>query len=439
MKKNLPLAIILSFFSVIMVGTILLLLPISTVSGNISISDAMFTATSAVTVTGLIVVDTATYFTVFGKTVIMILFQIGGLGFMSFSTLIILLIGKSISISDKIILENDFTSGEYKNIRELIKKIFLITFSFEIIGALLMYIDFKSKNIQNPVFNSVFHSISAFCNAGFSTFSTSFVDFKSDVFLNLILMFLIIFGGIGFIVLTDIFQLFKRKKKGFSKLRLHSKLVIITSIILILSGFALILFQEIFNSSNTLSFGDKILTALFQSVTARTAGFNTIDLNIFSYGSIFLLLILMFIGASPGSTGGGVKTTTAGMVLFYFRSRLKGKNRVDVFYRNIPVDIIEKAFMVIILSFILISFSFLLILFFEKGVNFEKVLFEVVSAFGTVGLSLGITSKLSVVSKFVIMFTMFVGRIGPLTLLFAMSRREPRAVYNYPKENIMIG
>jgi len=439
MKKNLPLAIILSFFSVILVGTILLLLPISTVNGHISIPDAMFTATSAVTVTGLIVVDTATYFTTFGKTVIMILFQIGGLGFMSFSTLIILLIGKSLSISDKIILENDFTSGEYRNIKDLIKKIFLITFSFEIIGALLMYIDFKSKNIQNPVFNSVFHSISAFCNAGFSTFSKSFIDFKSDVFLNLILMFLIIFGGIGFIVLTDISQLLKRKKKGFSKLKLHSKLVIITSIILILSGFVLILFQELFNSSNTLSLGDKILTALFQSVTARTAGFNTIDLNIFSYGSVFLLLILMFIGASPGSTGGGVKTTTAGMVLFYFRSRLRGKNRVDVFYRNIPADTIEKAFMVIILSFLLVSFSFLLILFFEKGANFEKVLFEVVSAFGTVGLSLGITSKLSIASKFVIMFTMFIGRIGPLTLLFAMSSRELKAIYNYPKENIMIG
>lgn len=438
MKRSISFTIITVFLIAIIAGTLLLMLPFSTTNGSIKFEDALFTATSAVTVTGLIVLNTSDCFTLFGKIVILILIQLGGLGFMTFSTLTILLLGKSISITDKLILENDFTSGSYKNIRDMVKKIILLTFSFELIGSIILFFQFSNLNLGDRIFSSTFHSISAFCNAGFSVFSNNFENYITNPVINFTLMILIISGGIGFLVLNEIY-LFISGKKSISKFTLHSRLVLITSFILIFAGFAIILSEQFINSNNTLSTTERVFTSLFHSVSARTAGFNTLNMNYFAFGSIFVLLILMFIGASPGSTGGGVKTSSAGMVIAYFRSKLKGMEETTLFYRTIPKSNIEKAFIVIIISFLIISLSFLLILTFENELGFMDLLFETVSAFGTVGLSLGVTSKLAISSKFVIIITMFIGRIGPLTLLLAMSKRESKAVFNYPEENIMIG
>ncbi len=438
MKKSIPLTIILTFLIPILTGTFLLSLPFSTVSGSISLSDAFFTSTSAITVTGLIVVDTAAYFTLFGKIVILLLIQLGGLGFMTFSTLTILILGKKISVTGKLIVENDFTAGNYKNIKNMIIKIIIATFSIELIGTVILWIGFSNLKGGERFFSALFHSISAFCNAGFSIFSNNFESYTSNSFINISLMLLIIAGGLGFLVLSEIYGKFFRRKQ-FKRFSLHSRLVLITSVLLIFLGFIIIFFEEIKNGSNSISTGEKIMSSLFHSVSARTAGFNVINLQIYSFASVFILLILMFIGASPGSTGGGVKTTSAGIVLSYFRSKLRGDKNVNIFFRKIPQHTIEKAFIIIIISFLIISTSFLIILSFEKNLDMTKLLFETVSAFGTVGLSLGVTAKLTLASKIVIMLTMFIGRIGPLTLLLAMSRKESKALYDHPEENIMIG
>jgi trk system potassium uptake protein TrkH len=229
------------------------------------------------------------------------------------------------------------------------------------------------------------------------------------------------------------------KIRKASKLSLHSKLVLITSTSLIILGFLFIFIEELLNRNSSIPLGTKILTSLFQSVTARTAGFNTLPISSLTAASVFILMVLMFIGASPGSTGGGVKTSSVGMFVAYLRSRWRGREGIDLFYRNIPSRTTEKAFMVIYLSLALISISFILLLSFEKGLGMNQLLFETISAFGTVGLSMGITPQLSLGSKLVIIITMFIGRIGPLTILVALSRKESRGAFHYPQENIMIG
>jgi trk system potassium uptake protein TrkH len=439
MKKSGSIFLISTFLSAILIGTLLLMLPVSSQGRAIGFENALFTSTSAVTVTGLIVVDTRHHFSFFGKMVILVLLQFGGLGFMTFSTLIILLVGKSISLTDKFRIENEFTFGQYRNITDLIKKIFLMTIGFETIGAIALFFQFPELAFKERIFSSVFHSISAFCNAGFSIFSNSFESYQSHIGINLTLMVLIFAGGIGFLVLSEIFSKARGKIRKKSRLSLHSKLVLIISLLLIVIGFGIILVEELINTSNTLPLKDKILTALFQSVTARTAGFNTINLNIFASASVFILLILMFIGASPGSTGGGVKTSSLGMVFAYFRSRLRNRENIDLFFRNIPARTIEKSFLVIFLALALVCLAFGLLLTIEKEFKLIELLFETISAFGTVGLSMGITARLSLASKLIIIVTMFVGRIGPLTILVALSRRESKADYQYPEENIMIG
>lgn len=439
MNRNVAFIIVTSFVCIIMVGTLLLRLPISTHAQSLPLEDAIFTATSAVTVTGLIVMDTPKDFTPFGQGVILLLIQLGGLGFMSFSTLIILLLGRTISFTDQSLIVSDFTTGSARNIRNIVKRIFLFTLVFETVGAVALYFQFRHLAGPQRLFNAVFHSISAFCNAGFSLFSNSLEDFTANPGINFTFMVLIIAGGIGFIVLNDIFGWIRGKDRASSRVSLHSKVALIVSSVLILAGFLVIWLEEFFHPDNPLSGGSRLLSSLFQSVTARTAGFNTIDLNILSPAALFMIIILMFIGASPGSTGGGVKTTSLGMVFAYMRSHIRGRKRASLYYRNIPAGNIEKAFMVIILSIGVVGIGFLLLATFQPQLPFLKLLFETVSAFGTVGLSMGITSDLTLASKIVIMFTMFIGRVGPLTLLIALSGSQPKAVFQYPEENIMIG
>jgi trk system potassium uptake protein TrkH len=430
-----------SFMATILVGTLLLLFGFSTKSGHISLVDALFTSTSAVCVTGLVVQDTPTYFSPIGQVIILILFQLGGLGIMTFSTMILLAAGKKISVKDKIMVQEGFHYAAPKDFKSLIRNMFYFTLFIELAGTLFLFLRFlKDTPWPRALYQSFFHAVSAFCNAGFSLFSDSFVSYRGDVLVNAIVVILIIFGGLGFLVLQEgreiLFNLFMRKKRHIS---LHSKLVLLLTLILIVFSFVLFGLIERNHSLETFDGGEKVLSSLFQVITPRTAGFNTIDLGYLSSASVFLLILLMFIGASPGSTGGGVKTSTMGVIFAFLKSRIAARESVSIFRRTLPIPLVTRAFLVISLSLSVIFLSSFLLLLSEPGVGLRQVLFEVFSAFSTVGLSLGLTPKLSALGKIVVILTMYIGRIGPLTLLYAFSR--PRAIgrFEYVEESVMIG
>ncbi len=403
--------------------------------------DALFTATSAVCVTGLIVQDTLTFFSPFGQIVICILFQLGGLGIMTFSTLILMVAGRGISLKDRLIIQQGYDQRGAKDVFSLIKNIFIFALVLEAAGAVSLFLRWlKDFSWLKALSLSVFHSISAFCNAGFSLFSDSFVSYKGDLWINLTLYFLIVLGGLGFLVLQEEWTAFpailKRRKIQIS---LHTKLVLTMTSVLILSSFILFMLLEWNQSLRSFTLKEKILSSLFQAITPRTAGFNTVNLNSLSLAAVFLLIILMFIGASPGSAGGGVKTSTVGLIFGFLRSKLTARESVNLFYRTIPQETTMKAFTVVTLAFCVISLSFFLLLLFHPWADMKDVLFEVFSAFSTVGLSLGMTPKLSPAGKIVIVLTMYIGRIGPLVLLYAFSRRKAFGRYEYVEESVMIG
>jgi trk system potassium uptake protein TrkH len=431
----------LSFFLAIAVGTALLLLPHSTAAHHISLIDALFTATSAICVTGLTVVDTATYFSGFGHLIIILLIQLGGLGIMTFSTLILLTAGRRISFSGKMAVEESFRPTAISDFPTLLRDVFVFTLSIEALGSLILLSRFyKLFSFSRALALSAFHSISAFCNAGFSLFSNNLVDFRGDVLVNLVIMLLIIVGGLGFFVLQEVRiavkNIIKRKRFKFS---LHTKLVAIVTTFIILFGSAVIFLVDWNRGFCSLPLKEKTLASFFQVVSARTAGFNTIDLAGLSIASVLILILVMFIGASPGSTGGGVKTTTFGLIFAFLRSRIKGYEVPRIFSRGIKNEDLIKAYTLVSLAFGLIFASTFAILLLQPEFTLKQVLFEVVSAFGTVGLSLGITPDLCSWSKFILVVTMYVGRIGPLTMLYAFSRIEPAGNYQFVEESIMVG
>jgi len=431
----------ISFVVTIFIGTILLWMPFSTTSGHISLTDALFTSTSAVCVTGLIVQDTGSYFSPVGQIIIMVLFQIGGLGIMTFSTLILLVAGKSIAIKDSITLKEDFLHASSIRVHSLIKNVILYTFCLESLGTLFFFLNFNQKfSAGKALFHSVFHSVSAFCNAGFCLYKDSFESFKGNIWVNLNLVVLIILGGLGFVVLREtvgsISNILRKKRVRFS---LHTKLVYRMTLVLLAFSAVLFFILESSHSLKGFSTTEKILSSIFQVVTPRTAGFNTMDLNTLGLGMVFFLIILMFIGASPGSTGGGVKTSTIGAVLAFIKSRLLARESVSLCHRTIPFKLITKAFTVITLGISVISVSVFILLISQSGVSMKEVFFEVFSAFGTVGLSLGLTPKLNDIGKIVIIMTMYIGRIGPLTFLYAFSRESAKGRFDYVEESIMIG
>ncbi|MBN2245872.1 MAG: hypothetical protein JW755_08500 [Candidatus Aminicenantes bacterium] len=431
----------LSFIAAIFSGTLLLLLPFMTTGKHISFLDALFTSTSAVCVTGLIVQDTSTYFTQAGQITILILLQLGGLGIMTFSTLILIMAGKKISIKDRIIIQEGFHHSTPKNVKSLIANIFLFTMSVEFLGALLLYLRWKdSFSGSKPAFIAIFHSISAFCNAGFSVFSNSLESFRDDYWVNTIIIILIVLGGLGFLVHLEgkenLQRLFFRKK---IRITLHTKMVLIVTAVLIVLSWVFFLATEWNNALKGLQVSEKLMTALFQIITPRTAGFNTINIRSLSHAAIFLLLGLMFIGASPGSTGGGIKTSTVGVIGSFMHSKISARDSINLFKRSLPLSIITKAFTVLSLSISVIFLSSFILFLVQPETAMQDVFFEAFSAFGTVGLSLGLTPHLSAAGKIVIMLTMYIGRIGPLTLLLAFSRRRPFGQYEYAEESVMIG
>lgn len=420
----------IGFLITILIGTVFLKLPLAT-TNNISFLDALFTATSATCVTGLIVRDTGAGFTLFGQIIILFLIQLGGLGIMTgaaFAFLIFKKIGIKAGAGFKTILEEEYVS----EVKKTIKFIILSTFILEAIGAILLFFIFGDG------FNSIFHSIAAFCNAGFSLFKNNLENFRGDIFVNVIFSCLIILGGIGFLVIEDFYQkitsFFKRQKAKFS---LHSKIVLISTIFLILFGATLFYFFEKENL-NFLSQKELVLISFFQSITARTAGFNTVDIGKLSSPTLFLLIFLMFIGAAPGGTGGGVKVVSLALIFLSIISFLKRKEEVVVFGRTIPKIKFRNVFILVLiyLSFCLVIS--ILMLYTEKG-DFEGILFEVFSATGTVGLSTGITPHLTDIGKILITLSMFIGRLLPLSLAIIGSRELIKPEIHYLEEKVVLG
>ena len=434
--------LILWFAILIFLGATLLNLPFSSVDGrSIGFVDALFTAASAVCVTGLVIVNTAAHWTLFGKLVILLLIQIGGLGIMTMATLIAFILGKKITLKDRLLMQEEMNTNTIQGVVLLTRRIIFLTVGIEMIGAIFLAMAFiKDYGTARGIWYAVFHSVSAFCNAGFDIIGNSLVNYVDSPIVNLTVVGLVVIGGLGFYVIMDIVQ-----KKRFKSYMLHTKLVLIISASLLIFGFITMFVFEYNNPATMGSLGikGKILSSLFHSMTPRTAGFNTLDTGALTMPSTFLTILMMFIGGSPGSTAGGVKTTTVGIVVIAIFRLIKGNEDVEVLWKRIPIKLILRAIAVIGISFMLISIATLVLLVSEKnlGLSFLDMLFEVVSAFGTVGLSRGVTPQLSDIGRVVITLTMFVGRLGPLTLAFGIAQRqkENKGYYRYPEGKILVG
>lgn len=418
--------IVLGFAIVILLGAILLMMPISVNEGvSISFIDALFTSTSAVCVTGLIAVDTADTFTVFGRTIVALLIQIGGLGVTSVGVGFIILIGRKVSIKERTLVKEAMNLDSMKGIVKLVKSVLMMTLIFESIGAILSFISFsKDYKVIDAIGISIFHSIAAFNNSGFDILGglQNLIPYQNDVLLNITTCGLIIFGGLGFLVIREIIQ-----KRSFKKLTLHAKIVIVTTSILLIGGTILLKLTE------NISW----IGAFFFSTSARTAGFSTYNLGYFTNAGLFTLVILMFIGASPGSTGGGIKTTTIFILIKSLYSTSTNKH-CGAFKRKIPINIIWKAFNLATLAIIVVYIGTFILCILEPDYKFIQLLFEVTSAFGTVGLSTGITPNLIPISKFIIIIIMFIGRLGPMTIATIWYFRTLPDVH-YSEESVIIG
>jgi trk system potassium uptake protein TrkH len=430
---------------IILLGSLILNLPIASKSGtSIGYINAIFTATSATCVTGLVVVDTFSGWTLFGQIIILILIQIGGLGFMTIATLFSMLLHRKISYNERMLIAESLSHNTIQGAIMLIKKILIGTIIFESIGATILSIRFiKIFGISNGIYKGIFHSVSAFCNAGFDTMGelaqySSLTHLNNDIIINLTMVSLIIIGGIGFFVWNDVYNNLGKKNKNYS---LHTKIVILMSTILLALGFFAYMVFE-YNNIKTIgkfSFLEKILAAFFQSTTTRTAGFNTIDQGSMTNASKLITMMFMFIGGSPGSTAGGVKTVTAAILILAVFSRLRGRKDIEAYGRRLPESIVLEVLSIFAISFINLFVATLIISGIEKF-SLMEVMFEIISAYGTVGLSLGITGDLTIASKIVLMFMMFFGRVGIMTIALALTSRRIRtnSKYRYPEGRILV-
>ncbi len=439
LSSNPPVTLMLSFLGLIAVGTFLLMLPASSQSGYVTpFVDALFTSTSATCVTGLIVKDTPVYFSVFGQIVILMLIQLGGLGIMTVSTAFALMLGQRLNLKLENVMHSVVSGSPSIDIFQLLKNIVYVTVIIEIVGAAVLYTRFiQDMQPLQAFYFSVFHSISAFCNAGFSLFSDNMMSYVGSYTINFGITLLIILGGIGFSVVIDLYRYFTSKARN-KRLNLHSKLVLVTSAILLVGGMIAYFMAEYKISMAGFTVPERLLASWFQSVTTRTAGFNTIDLSRLSSASILISLVLMFIGASPGSTGGGIKTTTFAVLILSLTSMLKGKKDLSTFNRKISLDNYREATSLITLAAVLVI-TVIFILMLIEPFSFEKIAFEAFSAFGTVGLSMGITSSLSFPGKLLITLLMYIGRIGPLTIIYALSISRRQTNIEFAEEKIAIG
>ena len=430
--------LVIGFAAVIMAGAILLTLPIAVQQGKeVNFLTSLFTATSAVCVTGLVVVDTGTHWTTFGHIVILALIQVGGLGFMTMATFLYLLLGRRIGLKQRLIIQESLNYTSLAGIVRLARYVLLFTFVTEIFFAAILSIRWSlDLGWQKGLWFGLFHSISSFNNAGFDLFGgfKSLTAYTGDATVTLCITTLIILGGIGFSVIVDIV----RRLKESRHLALHSKLAISVTGLLIIFGTIFMYFLEYDNTMGSLSPVGRVLAAYFQAVTARTAGYNTLDIGALHSATQFLIIILMFIGASPGSTGGGIKTTTFGTLAISVWCMIRGKEDTEVFRRRIGKDQVYKSLAILLMATGLVSVMTLLLSVTESA-DFLAILFETTSAFGTVGLTMGITPDLTAFGRILIIMTMFLGRLGPLTLAFSLTKARRKTHLRYPEEKIMVG
>ncbi len=436
---------VLSFAAVILIGGILLWFPFSAAKGPVRFVDALFSSTSAVCVTGLVVIDIGKDLSTLGQVITMVLFQVGGLGIITFSTVFFVLMGRGLSFKGREIVQSTFLHTPRRDFIVIAKMVLWFTFITEAAGTLLLFIRFCIDFPPGTAFyHALYNAISAFNNCGYSLFSDNLMRYQGDLIVNLTVMGLIVHGGIGFIVQYEVLSWFRGVQR---KISVHSKIVLISTAFLILLGaFLFYLFERnhVIKDAPVLT---KILISFFQSVTPRTAGFNTVDIGLLTNATILLMMILMFIGASPGSTGGGVKTTSAALLVMLMWNRLKGNLDLNIFNRTIPREIVSRSISIIFASAfsIVIITSVLLIAGegrlppLESRHHFVEYLFDTVSAFGTVGLSMGVTPKLNDVQKYALILMMFVGRVGPLTLAFSLSRDTGGKTLTYAEEGVMVG
>lgn len=445
--------ICLGFLAVITVGTILLMLPFSTSNG--SWNDpivALFTSTSAVCVTGHIVVDTGTYFSTWGQVFILALIQIGGLGYMTATTFLFLVFGRRFGLRDKIALQQALDRTGMQGSAQVIRSVVATTLIFEITGIFLLLLVFVPEHgLDRGLWLAIFHSISAFNNAGFSLFEDNLIGYQSSVLLNLVIPGLIIFGGIGYEVIFELY-LWLRGSLAFRRnhligepdrlvLSLNFKVAISTTLVLLGIGTITIFLTELSNPGTlgSMNLGTQVLAAWFQAVTPRTAGFNTIDIGEMTTATLFITIALMFIGGSPGGTAGGIKTTTLRVLTSSTKAILQGKEEVLLYKRQVPIPLLLKAVGVLVGSVATVVISTTLIALTDPEVGFIQVLFEVVSAFGTVGLSTGITAGLSPAAKLTLVAMMYTGRVGVLLLMGALLGDPRPSAVRYPEEDMLVG
>ena len=439
-----------SFGLIALVGTFLLKLPAATVNG-ISFTDALFTSTSATAVTGLIVVDTALDFTAFGQTVIMVLFQLGGLGMLTFTSFFAYFFKTGASYRESLYMQNILGHDGLGGVMARVIQIVIFSLVIEALGALFIYFSLSPEMVERRGFFAVFHAISAYCNAGFSLASNGLYDegFRFNYFMQWTVMVLIVFGGLGYHIAFNVTQYLRDlvknvfeigKKKFIARIvMLNTKITIVTTAILIVAGTIFFLFSEqaTILQEHTTNFG-KLTTALFASITSRTAGFNTVDMADFTIPGLLFMIFLMWVGASPASTGGGIKTTTFALATLNIFTVARDSPYIEIGTRRIASDAVKRAFAIISISLVIIGSGILLLLIFNPEFTLIQIAFEVFSAFSTVGLSMGITAALSENSKYVIIFIMFIGRIGLLNLMIGLLRRVDQSGYQYPEENVMI-
>ncbi|RDV14683.1 ATPase [Pontibacter diazotrophicus] len=440
---------LLSFISLILIGTGLLMLPkMSNSPDGISFLDALFTATSASCVTGLAVVDTGTYFTFAGQVVILLLFQMGGLGILTFATFFASLMRQGVGIKQHVAMHELLDSESLFSTKNLMRRLIFLTLTIEGIGALGIFLtwgaDAQFLTLGSKIFFSVFHAVSAFCNAGFSLYPEGLYTqpIRFSYIMHLVVAMIIIFGGIGFPTILDVLSpqnMRLRMEKPWKNWKMSSRVTIYTSAALLAIGMVGFFFLEYYNTLSSLGFAEALIASFFQSVTTRTAGFNTVDISALNVPTLLMIIALMFIGGSPGSTAGGIKTTTFTVVLFAVLTTIRNKRNMEIGHRTIPHSVAYKAFSVFTFAAIInITFIFILSIT-DAQFDIIKLAFEQVSAFATVGLSTGITAGLSDMGKCVIILSMYLGRVGTLTLALALSTRAYSTAYKYPETQLAVG
>jgi len=438
--------ICLGFIAVIAIGALLLLMPFSTIDGTWSDPiTALFTSTSAVCVTGLSVVDVGKYYSFWGQFFLVLLVQVGGLGYMTATTFLLLLLGRRFGLKDKIAIQQSLDKSGLHGVVQLVQSILATTVLFELTGVfLLMPVFVPQDGFKDGLWSSVFHSVNAFNNAGFSLYSDNLIGYIGSPLINFTIGGLIIFGGIGYQVIMEMYLWLRDrfyKSPICTVFSLNFKVVTSTTAVLLILGTIAFFGMEYNNPETlgTLNFAQKVMAAWFQSVTTRTAGFNTIDIGKMSETALFLTIALMFVGASPGSTGGGIKTTTFRILFSCTAAVLEGKEQVQCYQRQIPIALILKTISVVFGSLIVVIVSATLVELANPELEFMQVLFEAVSAFGTVGLSTGITAKVSAIGKLILIATMYIGRVGVL-LLMSVAVGDPKpTTFKYPEESLLVG